>query len=197
MLPQGLGQVCESRCGLLGKGLSGNARTQTLGIRHCPLELLPNLGAGQVLQLELVGFADTVGPVGADAEPNHVRDDQQRRVLEGKGVLPQLLKGPVEIGMLAFVFPCEVPPLPHVGPSCPARVLARTALEAVDLAGGVGFGRRGFTQQAAQVDEVLLTAGTLFQFRPAPLVNKVMWLHSIGGVGHGTCLPFHHGFVPV
>ena len=52
--------------------------------------------------------ADVVRPVGADPEPQHVGDDQQRRVLERQRVLPELLERGVEAGTLSLVLPGEV-----------------------------------------------------------------------------------------
>ena len=115
------------------------------------------------VQGEFVRFADAVGPVGADAEPRHVGDDQQRRVLQGQGVLPQLVEGGVQVGMLALVLPGEVMPFPHVGPAVAPAVLAGAALEAVVLAGRVGFGGGRLSQQSAQVDEMLLRRGALLE----------------------------------
>ena len=103
-----------------------------------------------------MGPADAVGPVGADAEPRHVRDNQQWWVLKSQRVLPQLIEGRIEVLEFALVLPGEVMALPHIGPTVAAGVLARAAFEAVAIAGRVGFGRCRLAQQPAQVDEVLL-----------------------------------------
>ena len=63
-----------------------------------------------------------------DAEPRHVRDDQQRWVLQRERVLMQLVERRVEIGAAALVLPGETTALSHVGPSVAATVLSRAAL---------------------------------------------------------------------
>ena len=70
-------------------------------------------------------LADAVRPVGADPEPHHVGDDQERRVLERERVLAELLEGRVQVGAPALVFPGEVVALPDVRPAVAARGLAR------------------------------------------------------------------------
>ena len=49
--------------------------------------------------------ADAVRPVGADPEPHHVGDDQQRRVLQRQRVLTELVEGGVEVRALPLVLP--------------------------------------------------------------------------------------------
>ena len=100
-----------------------------------------------------MGHTDAVRPVGA-AESRHVRDDQQRRVLECQRVLPQLIEGDVEVRPLALVLG-EAVSLPYVGPAVAACVLAGAALEAV-LAGRVALGRCRLSKQPAEIDEVLM-----------------------------------------
>ncbi len=176
--PQRLRQRCESFRRTLGQRLSALARTQTVGIGHRPLELVSNGRVGEIVQRELVLFAHAVGPIGADAEPRHIRNDQQRRVLQRQRVLPELGEGGVQVRMLALVFPGEAVPLPHVGPAVAAGVLARSAFEAVAVAGRVGFGRCWLAQQLAQVDEVFLRRRTLLQFGSAPLGDELVRRHE-------------------
>ncbi|MDE0070733.1 MAG: hypothetical protein OXO48_13530 [Caldilineaceae bacterium] len=127
--------------------------------------------------------AHAVGPVGVDAEAHHVGDDEEGRVLEGEGVLAQLVEGGVEVFMRPFVFPGEAVALPYVSPAAAAAVLARTALEAVALAGGVVLGWRRLVEQAAEVDEMLLGGGALFELGGAPLGDEVVLVHlwSVAG----------------
>ena len=155
-LPQALRQRRESRRRALGDSLPGLAGPQPFGIGKRPLELVAHNRVRQVFQLELVGKADAVGPVGADAESQHVGDDKQRRVLQRQRVLAELGEGGVQVGVRALVLPGEVMALPNVGPAIAAGFLARAALEAVVLAGGVGLGGGRLIQQPAQVDEVFL-----------------------------------------
>ena len=176
--PQPLRDRREGRCRALGERLPRLARPQPLGVRERPLEPVACRGVGQVVQAELVGLADAVRPVGADAEPQHVGDDQQRRVLQRQRVQPQLSEGRVEVGPLALVLPGEVMPLPHVRPAVAAGILARAPLEAVRLAGRVGLGRRRLAEQPAQVDEVLLRRRPLLECRGAPLGDEVIRRHG-------------------
>ena len=178
-LAQRLRQHRERRRRALGQRLPALAGPETFGIGHRPLELVAGGGVREIVEPELVGQAHAVGPVGADAEPHHVRDDQQRRVLQRQRVLPELIEGGVEIGVLALVLPREAVPLPHVGPAVAAGVLARASLEAVVPAGGVGLGRRRLAEQPAQIDEMLLRRGALLQLRRPPLGDELTGCHVI------------------
>ena len=146
--------------------------------RHRPFELVPRGRVRQVLQREFVRLADAVGPVGADAEPRHVGDDQQRRVLQRQRVLPQLVESRVQVGAPALVFPGEAMALPHIGPAVAAAVLARPALEAIALARRVGFRRRRLAEQPAQIDEVLLRRRALLQLGRPPLGDERSRRHA-------------------
>ena len=169
-----MGQVGKGSRGTLGELLAGLAGPQPLGVRERPLELVTGRRVHQVVDRELVSLADAVGPVGADAKPRHVGDDQQGRVLQRQHVLPQLSECRVQVGVLALVLPGEVVALPHVGPTAAARVLARAALEAIMLAGGVVFGWRRLAEQPAQVDEVLLRRRALLELDGAPLGDELV-----------------------
>ena len=162
----------------LGERLPGLSRPQPNRIRERPLEPVARRRVGQVVELELVRLADAVRPVGADPEPHHVGDDQERRVLERQRVLPQLLEGGVEVGAPSLVLPGEVVALPDVRPAVAARVLARAPLEAVRRAGRVGLDRRRLAQQPAQVDEVLLRGRALLQLGGPPLGDELVRRHA-------------------
>ena len=153
------------------------AGPQPLRVRHCPLEPVAGRAVGEIVERELVRYAHAVGPVGADAEPRHVGDDQQRRVLQRERILPQLVERRVEIGAAALVLPGEAAALPHVGPAVTAGVLPRAALEAIPLARRVGLGRRRFAEQTAQVDEVFLRRGAFLQLRRPPLGDELARRH--------------------
>ena len=176
--PQGLRDGREGLRRLLGERLPGLARSQPLGVRKRPLESIARRGVRQVVQAEFVGLADAVRPVGADAEPQHVGDDQQRRVFQRQRVESELTERGVEVGPFALVLPRKVVVLPDIGPAVAAGVLPGTALEAVCLAGRVGLGRRRLTEQPAQVDEVLLRSRALLQLGGAPLGDKLVRCHG-------------------
>ena len=180
-LPQRLRQLREGRRRPFGEPLPALAGPEPLRVRHRPLELVSIGRVRELVEPELVRQADAVGPVGADAEPRHVRDDEDRRVLQGQRVLPQLVEGRVEVGVLPLVLPGEAMPLPHVGPAVAAAVLARSALEAVVLAGGVGLGRGQLAEEPAEVDEVLLRRRAFLQFRRPPLGDELDRCHVLPG----------------
>ena len=185
--PQRLRDRRERPRRLLGERLPRLARPQPLGVRERPLELVAGRRVRQVVQAELVGPADAVRPVGADAEPLHVGDDQQRRILQRQRIQPELAERGVEIGPPALVLPGEVVPLPHVGPTVAAGILASATLEAVRLPRRVGLGRRRLAEQPAQVDEVLLRGRALLERRGAPLADELMRRHR--RVQRSPCSP--------
>ena len=149
LLPERLRELRERLRGALRQRLPRLARPQPLGVGHRPLELVPDGAVGEIVQPELQRLADGVRPVRPDPEPAHVRDDQERRVLQRERVLPQLVERGVEVGVLPLVLPGEAVPLPHVRPARSAGVLVRSPLEAVVVALGVVLGRRGFAEQPA------------------------------------------------
>ena len=175
LVPERLRELCEGLRGAFRERLPGLARPQPLGVGHGPLELVPDGSVGEIVQPELQRLAHGVRPVRPDPEPAHVRDDQERRVLQRERVLPELVERGVQVGVLPLVLPGEAVPLPHVRPPRPAGVLMRSALEAVVVALGVGLRRRGFPEQPAQVDEVLLRRGALLQLRGLPLGDELVW----------------------
>ena len=182
-LAQGLRQRSEGRGGALGESLTGLPRAQALGVGERPLELVAHGGIGEIVDVEIVDLADAVGPVGADAKPTHVGDDQERRVLQGEGVLPQLVEGGVQVGAQTLVLPGEAVPLPHIRPAVAAGLPAGALLEAVGVAGRIGLGRRRLVQEPAQVDEVLLRGRALLQLRRPPLGDEVAWFHGMDHAG--------------
>ena len=149
-LSQRLGDGRERRRDALGERLPGLPWPQTFRVaRERPLQPVARRRIGQIVELELVGPADAVRPVGADPEPHHVGHDQQRRVLQRQRVLPELVERRVEVGAPPLVFPGEVVALPDVGPAVAAGVPARSSLEAVRLTRRVGVGWRRFAQRSA------------------------------------------------
>ena len=178
------GEPGEGRRRALGQRLPALARAQPLGVRHRPLELVPPRRVGEVVERELVGLAHAVRPVGADAEPHQVRDDEERRVLKGQRVLAELVEGRVEVRVPALVLPGEAVALPYVRPAVAAGVLARPALEAVALADRVGLRRGRLAEQPAQIDEMLLRGGALLEpRRRPPLGDERAGGHADGRAG--------------
>ena len=163
--------------GALGQRLTGLARTQPFRVGHRPLELVADITVQEIVKPELVRLADGIGPVRPNAEPAHVRDDQQGRIFQRERVLPQLVERGVEVRTLPLVLPGEAVTLPHVRPTFATGVLERATLEAVVITLGIGLGRSRFAQQPAQVDEVLLRRGALLQLRGVPLRNELIRNH--------------------
>ena len=97
LLAQPLGNFRKCRRRLFGQRLPRLFRSQSFRVAECPLELVAVLGVIQVIDRELVNRADAVGPIRVNPEVPHVRDDQQRRVLQRQRVLPQLLKRRVQV----------------------------------------------------------------------------------------------------
>ena len=193
-LAERLRELRERRRGAPGERLATLARAQAPRIGHRPLELVAHGGIREVVQHEFVRLAHAVGPVGADPEPHHVRDDQQRRILKRQRVLAQLIECRAEVSVLALVLPRETVPLPHVGPTVAASILAGAALEAIAVASRIGFGRRWLAEQPAEVDEVLLRRRAFLELRRPPFGDELTRCH---GVSHtGLNAPWGHSAPP-
>ena len=176
--PQRLGDGREGRRRPLGEGAPGLARPQPLGIRKGPLQSVTDRAVGEVVEVEFIGSTDAVRPVGADAEPPQVGDDQQRRVLQRQRILPELGERRIKVGALALVLPGKAVALPDVGPAVAARVLAGAAFKAIRCARRVGLSRCRFVQEPTEVEEVLLRRRPLFQRGIAPLGDKGVRRHA-------------------
>ncbi len=184
--PKRLGDCREGRSHALGERLLALGRPQAIGAREGPLELVAGSRVGEIFQVELMRLADAVGPVGADPEPQHVGDDQQRGVLQRQRVLPELLEGGVEVRALSLVFPGEVVALPDVGPAVAARILAGEprAKQYVSPDGSASAGVGSLTSR--QVDEVLLRRRAFLQRGDAPRFDEVVR-------GHGCPIDIRRG----
>lgn len=66
----------------------------------------------------------------------------------------------------------------HVGGAIAAERLGDGALEAKEVAVGVGFGGCRLVEHAAEVDEVLLSGGTLLERRGLPFAYEVLGRHA-------------------
>jgi hypothetical protein len=74
-------------------------------------------GVAQVFEFQLPGFMNRVGPIGVDMDLVHVRDNQQRRIVQCQCILPELRQGGVQVFALALVFPAETILAPHISPA--------------------------------------------------------------------------------
>ncbi len=176
--PQRLCDRRERRRRPLGEGAPGLAGPQPLGIRKSPLQPVTDRAVGEVVEVEFIGSTDAVRPVGADAEPPQVGDDQQRRVFQRQRILPELRERSIKVGALALVLPGKAVALPDVGPAVAARVFASTTFKAIRRARRIGLSRRRFVQEPTEVEEVLLRRRPLLQRGIAPLGDKGVRRHA-------------------
>lgn len=73
---QTLGQLREFLRRLFGKHLPRFGRLQTLRIEEAVAEQIAGGAVQQVIEREFVHLLDRIGPIGVDAKPVHVADDQ-------------------------------------------------------------------------------------------------------------------------
>ena len=123
-------------------------------------------------QKPLSDIVDCVGPVGVDADFIHVRDDEQRRIVQRQRILLQLGQRCGEVLAPALVLPGEVVFPPHIGPAVAAGGFAGTLLEGEPFALGIGGHGINDVEQAANVVEVRLGGRAFFQFNTAPFFDE-------------------------
>src|SRR3954470_22615126 len=102
---------------MLGKRLTGQARLQPFGIAENALKDVAFAWVDQLIENDLVNLGDGVGPVGMDAEAQHVADDQQRRITEGTRILLKLGERRAQVAVGLFVLPGEMLFLPDIRPT--------------------------------------------------------------------------------
>jgi hypothetical protein len=113
-----------------------------------------------------------VGKIGVDPDLLHVRDDEQRRVLEPVGVLLQLRIGLNQVAALALVFPGEAVPLPNIGKASCIADLPSRFLEGIFGAVPIYVGRLRYSEQGAQVEKMLLSGRPFGARGPSPSGNE-------------------------
>lgn len=138
------------------------------------------LGFEQVIEPHVVNQLDGVGEVGMESDGRHVRDDEERRVFEGDGVVEELGAGLMEVAFLAFVFPAETDAFPHVGRAFAAKGFRDGHFKAIERAGGIGLDVGGFVEEAAEIDDVLLGGGTFVEGGGSPFGDEFLGGHSPG-----------------
>src|SRR3954451_13724878 len=139
------------------------ARLQLLGIAKNALENLAFAWVDQLIENDLVNLGYGVGPVGMDAEAQHVADDQQRRITEGTRILLKLGERRAQVAVGLFVLPGEMLFLPDIRPTGGSGRFDGPLLEGVPCAGRVRIARYGFVQEMAEVNELALCGSTLGQ----------------------------------
>jgi hypothetical protein len=160
---QPLGGGGKGACGVFGDVAVGAGGLVAVGHRPQRAQALLHVGAGDVFQRIGMALAGRAGEVRVHLDVLAVADHQQRRVFQRQRIAHQLLQRCAQALAGGLVLPREVPAHPHVGKAVGAlggtAGLGNPALEAV----GVGVGRLGHAQHAAQVDEVGLRPGTFVQ----------------------------------
>ncbi len=120
-------------------------------------------------------------------EAIHVRDHQERRVLQVVSVELQLRVGGGQILVRPLVLPGEAPAQEHVrealllaplGAGSRERPLLYAPLEGKPLARLVRLPRRGCPDQRAHVEEVLLGGRALLELVVRPLRRKLLRRHA-------------------
>ena len=112
---QPLGDGGEILGGVLGDLLAGLGGLQPLGMAEDVVQQARASRCARGLRAKVVLLLNRVGPVGVDAKPLGVGDDQQRRIFQRDRIELELLIGAVEVGPVLLVFPAEMPALPDVG----------------------------------------------------------------------------------
>ncbi len=149
------------------------------------MENIEFIGIGEVFELEGIFLRLEIGPGGEDLEADGVADDQQRRVLQRRGVACQLNRRLVEISAALFIFPGEITLFPDVRPAVAAADDRRAFLEGEVVAGGIVFGRSGMSEQPAEVDKMLLRRRPFGQRVGLPFADEILRGHLAGESGRG------------
>lgn len=108
-------------------------------------------GREQVIQRQGEIAFGRVGKVGVDLDDLHVRDEQQRRVVQRVGVIEQLPVGALQVTVGALVLERKEALLLDVGKAVAAQGLVGARLKGEPLPRGVGLRRRGMPHHTAQV----------------------------------------------
>jgi len=115
----------------------------------------------EIVQIEGIDRFYGVGVVGMDLEAVEVADDEERGAFQIFAVLLYLSISGLEVLVLPLVLPCEVAPLPDVGPAALTARLVSALLEGVEAAVGIGGCWRWLTEHGAEVEEMLLGGAAL------------------------------------
>ena len=151
---------------------------EVLRLAEGPLQQAPFVGKYEVVERDRVDHLNCICEVRADHDPVHVGDDQQRRILQIVDIVLQLRIGRNEVFVLPFILPAKTSLLPHVGKSIPAAGLCGSVVEAVRIPLAVDLSGRRLSQQAAEIDKVLLRSLALPKLRGAPFVDEFLWGHG-------------------
>jgi hypothetical protein len=119
------------------------------------------------------------GEVGVDDDAAEIAGDEQRRVFKSFAVLEKLRVSGVEVLVAALVFEGEEAAFPDIGVAVTAVELCRAFLKAEGFPRGIGFGRRGMGDEAAEIQKMLLGGGALLEFDVPPLGDECRGCHAV------------------
>ncbi len=125
------------------------------------------------------GVDDVLGVLeaGVDLDPRRVAGQEERRVLEIRPVLIQLLPGGFEVFVLALVLEGEEATLPDVREAVRTAALLGPLLETEELPLRIERRRLPMPHQLAQVEKMLLRRRPFLERRGLPLANEVAGGH--------------------
>src|SRR5437763_787690 len=106
-------------------------------------------------------LSDRIGEIRVDTNFLHVRDDEQRRVLERIRILLQLRIRFNQVSALPLVFPCEAMPFPDIGKAGAVADLPSRFLEGVFGAMPIDVGRLRYSEEGAQIQKMFLSGRPL------------------------------------
>ena len=132
-----------------GDGGAGFLRLELVRVEEHRAQNIEPARIGEIVERQLVGFWNRVGPGGADQEPIGIAGDLQRRVFQRRRVADQLRERVVEVALLLLVLPREETLLPDISKTLAAAGLGHALLERERGAGRIGRHRIVVPQQGA------------------------------------------------
>ncbi len=83
--------------------------------------------------------------------------------MKGFAVLEKLPVGVIQVGVLAFIFPGKMTFVPDIGKAITAGILGGKGLEGEECAVGIEVGGGRMVDELAEIDEMGLVSGALFE----------------------------------
>ena len=83
----------------------------------------------QIIQGQAMDHIDGIGEIRMNLDRFEIGNDQQRRIVQGQGVLLQLPEGRAKVLVFALVLPGETAPAPDIGPALAAAGFLHALLE--------------------------------------------------------------------
>jgi hypothetical protein len=145
-----------------------------------PAQFVEVSGFADFFERDGVNFVGRVGKVGVNFDDVGIAHHEQRRIVQGQRIGHQLFQGFAQVAPRGFVFKPEVALLPHIRPTLPGSGAGRTALEAIGF--GSNWGWSWHAHEGAQVYEVELITGALFERVVFPLFDELLRCHLHGSL---------------